>query len=130
MILIQTRLLIYIQIQQHMEQLIHRSSAISELSYLRILQLVHTQISSLVDDLKVYELPSTALRTFDSPELRRANAATAGSSTSTFSNMLETAMDELFIPYTEGQRYLEKESKSLGTLYTSLLGPFARFHVR
>ncbi|KAG5220232.1 Exocyst complex component [Salix suchowensis] len=50
----------------------------------------------------------------------------AGSSSSV-SAMLETAMEELFVPYTEGQRYLERESRSLGFLYSTLLAQFTRY---
>lgn len=43
--------------------------------------------------------------------------------------LLETALEELFVPYTEGQRYIEKESKSLGDLYAGYLAAFTRYHV-
>jgi hypothetical protein len=38
-------------------------------------------------------------------------------------------MEELFVPYTEGQRYLERESKSLTELYLDYLSAFTRYHV-
>jgi hypothetical protein len=44
--------------------------------------------------------------------------------------MLETAMEELFVHQTEGQRYLERESASLGQLYSNLLSNFTRYHAR
>lgn len=119
-------------IQQHMEQLLHRSNTMSDLSYLRILQLVHIQASNLVEDLKVYELSTVSLRTpYEATEFRRSiiGSTSSGSTTSaTVSTMLETAMEELFVPYTEGQRYLERESRSLGALYASLLSNFTRYH--
>lgn len=43
--------------------------------------------------------------------------------------MLDNALEELFMPYTEGQRYLERENKNLGTLYSTLLASFHRYHV-
>ena len=43
--------------------------------------------------------------------------------------MLETAMEELFVPYLEGSRYIERESKSLTELYASFLTTFNRYHV-
>ena len=43
--------------------------------------------------------------------------------------MLETAMEELFMPYTEGQKYIDRESKSLTELYANLLINFTQFHV-
>lgn len=115
-----------------MEQLLHRGSSISDLAYLRVLQLVHIQATSLVDDLKTYELPSVALRTpFEATEFRRTltGSAVPGTATSV-GTMLESAMEELFVPYTEGQRYLERESRSLGSLFSALLANFTRYHVR
>lgn len=39
-------------------------------------------------------------------------------------------MEELFVPYTEGQRYLEKESRCLVQLYSNYLEAFTKYHVR
>ncbi|KAI0368044.1 exocyst complex protein [Pilatotrama ljubarskyi] len=124
-------------IQHHLEQLVARTTNMPDLAFLRILQLVHQQTSILVEDLKAYELPSVVPRSpVDTSEFDRtvkglpastaANTATAA----TISTMLETAMEELFVPYTEGQRYLEKESRSLGELYTNYLAKFTRYHER
>lgn len=44
--------------------------------------------------------------------------------------MLDSAMEELFVPYTEGQRYMERELKNLGELYSLNLYGFAKWHVR
>ena len=108
-----------------MEHLLHKASTISDLAYLRVLQLVHGQATSLVEDLKTYELSVRA------PYGGSTGGPTPGSTTSTtMTAMLESAMEELFVPYTEGQRYLERESRSLGTLYTTLLMNFTRYHVR
>jgi hypothetical protein len=118
-----------------MEQLLNRGSAISDLAYLRILQLVHIQVSNLVEDLKAYELSSGIPRTpAEVTEFRRSitgsvPASTAGTAIAV-GHMLETGIEELFVPYTEGQRYLERESRSLGALYSGLLANFARYHVR
>lgn len=43
--------------------------------------------------------------------------------------MLESAMDELFVPYMEGTRYLDKEGKSLTELYAGKLLRFTNWHV-
>jgi len=118
-----------------MEQLLHKGSEISDLAYLRVLQLVHFQTSILVEDLKAHELPHMSPRTpYEATEFRRSltgSAPVTGLSTSAaISNMLETAMEELFVSYTEGQRYMERECKGLVFLYGNLLANFARFHVR
>ena len=117
-----------------MEQLLHKGSEISDLAYLRVLQLVHFQTSALVEDLKSHELPHMLPRTpYEATEFRRSltgSAPVTGPSTSAaISTMLETAMEELFVSYTEGQRYMERECKSLVFLYGNLLANFARFHV-
>ncbi|KAK1231808.1 Exocyst complex component 5 [Marasmius sp. AFHP31] len=112
-------------IQQHMENLLHKASTISDLAYLRVLQLVHGQATSLVEDLKAHELSVRA------PYGGSAGGpATGGATSTTMAAMLEAAMEELFVPYTEGQRYLERESRSLGTLYTTLLMNFTRYHAK
>ncbi|KAI0952330.1 hypothetical protein AcV7_008177 [Taiwanofungus camphoratus] len=122
-------------IQQYMEQLVNRASSLSDLAFLRILQLVHQQTSLLVEDLKAYEITSTVPR---SPSdlgdfnltLNGPHSTSASTTAVTVSTMLETAMEELFVPYIEGQRYLERESKSLGELYANYLVTFTRFHER
>ncbi|TDL29692.1 exocyst complex protein [Rickenella mellea] len=122
-------------IQQHMEQLLNRGSALSSLAFLRILQLVHIQVSNLIEDLKMYELATSTPRSPVEPsEFRRSvsNSSASSSSGSTshvaLGTMLETATEELFVPYTEGQRYLERESKSLGELYSTYLERFTKYH--
>ena len=118
-----------------MEQLLNNAS--TTLSFLRILQLVHVQVSSLVEDLKVYELTTSTPRSpNETAELRRSleglSAVTSSPNLMTISLtvMLENAMEELFVPYTEGSRYLDREAKSLGELYTKYLSRFSKYHVR
>lgn len=43
--------------------------------------------------------------------------------------MLENAMEELFVRYTEGTKYIERESKSLGEMYVAYLAKFTKYHV-
>jgi hypothetical protein len=118
-----------------MEHLLHRAASISDLGYLRVLQLVHIQASNLVEDLKNYELPHVSPRTpYEATEFRRTlsgstNLGPAAGTSAAVSTMLETAMEELFVPYIEGARYLERESRSLGALYANLLTNFTRYHV-
>ncbi|KAF8484813.1 exocyst complex component Sec10 [Russula ochroleuca] len=116
-------------IQQHMEQLLTRAGNMSELAFLRVLQLIHAQTSVLVDELKSYDMPSTMPR---SPvqNIGLSSAVPGGAGATAISSILETAMEELFVPYTEGQRYLERESKSLAELYSGYLSTFTRYHER
>lgn len=124
----------YLQIQQYMEQLLNKGSSLSDLAYLRTLQLVHNQTSTLVEDMKAHELPSItpSKSSLEAGKFRRVlSGSLPGSGPSTapiVSAMLENAMAELFVPYIEGQKYLDRESKSLGELYAGLLANFTRYH--
>lgn len=118
-----------------MEQLLTRAGNMSDLAFLRVLQLIHSQTSVLIEDLKSYDVPSSTPRSPVqdiglSRSLTGLPAAVPGGAGSTaISSILETAMEELFVPYTEGQRYLERESKSLTELYSGYLSAFTRYHV-
>ena len=118
-----------------MEQLLTRAGNMSDLAFLRVLQLIHSQTSVLIEDLKSYDVPSTTPRSpVQNIGLSRAltgppAAAPGGSGSTAISSILETAMEELFVPYTEGQRYLERESKNLTELYSGYLSTFTRYHV-
>jgi len=124
------------QIQQHLEQLLNRISPSSDLAFLRILQLVHHQTSTLVEDLKAYELPTFVPRSPADSDINKTfnvSLPAVGHSSvisASITTLLETALEELFVPYTEGQRYIEKEGKSLGDLYAGHLTIFTRYHVR
>ncbi|KAG8820317.1 Exocyst complex component 5 [Serendipita sp. 399] len=119
-------------IQQYMEALLNRAAAVSALAFLRILRLAHSQTTNLVDFLKSYD-PSTAL--FRYSENKSTNVSKLGGATSSapgpniaLSMMLDGAMEELFVPYTEGQRYMERELKSLSELFVMNLYPFGKWH--
>jgi exocyst complex component 5 len=118
-----------------MEQLLTRAGNMSDLAFLRVLQLIHLQTSVLIDDLKSYDVPSTTpgspVQNIGLSRLLAGPAVTpAGAGSTAISSILETAMEELFVPYTEGQRYLERESKNLTELYSGYLSAFTRYHVR
>ena len=110
-----------------MEVILNKALTSSRLSYLRALQLCHAQTSTLVNDLKGKDPAFVAFR---------AESFSAGSSqfvvpsSQSLTGMLETAMEELFATYIEGQRALEIEVISLGELYSTYLDRFTRFHVR
>jgi hypothetical protein len=107
----------------------------SDLAFLRVLQLIHSQTSVLIEDLKNYDVPSSTPRSpvqnigLSRPLTGPPAAAPGGAGSTAISSILETAMEELFVPYTEGQRYLERESKDLTELYSGYLSAFTRFHV-
>ena len=118
--------------------LLTKSQAVSNLSYLRMLHFSHVLTSKLVNDLKESDFGSAlASRSTDANSAlgADADAATllASGNTGTvvaIGTMLENAMEELFVPYNEGSKYLEKESKSLGELYAVYLDRFTKYNVR
>jgi len=115
--------IISFQIQQYLEQLLNKAAQLSPLAFLRMLKVSHAQAAALVDVLKSYDLSQMTTRSTD------ANRGAAQSSSVAISTMLDASMDELFVPYIEGSRYLEKETKCLTELYMLNLYPFSRWHV-
>lgn len=77
--------------------------------------------SALLEDLKAYDTILAA------PTLAAARVAPGSGP---LAGMLDHAMEEIFVPWLEGTRYLESESKNLVELYGGLLSRFTRYHVR
>ena len=99
-------------IQQKLEMVLDKASAISALAFLRALQTSKTYISSMVEDLKTHGLT-------EHPE--PASVQTAA--------ILDQQMDELFVPYSIGSSYIDREKRSLEELYSSLLFKYTTYHV-
>jgi exocyst complex component 5 len=85
----------------------------SDLTYLRILQSSRGALASLVDDLKGIKYKSIQ----------------AVESMSSITGTLDHNLDELFVPYLENSRYIDREIKSLQELYSSFLYKYNGFHV-
>ncbi|GJJ10552.1 hypothetical protein Clacol_004779 [Clathrus columnatus] len=116
-------------IQQYLEVLFNKASNISQLSFLRMLNLAHSKTLALVESLKAYDLAHVTARLASDRAASDNLATTSGpGQVVSVATMLETATDELFMPYIEGQKYLERESKSLAELYSNLLYKFNRYH--
>lgn len=99
-----------------------RAAAISTLAVLRILNLTHSLCASLVHDLKEYDMVF-------SNEAGSSSLRGGMSGTGPLSVLLDHAMEEMFVPWLEGSRYLESENKNLVELYAGLLSRFTRYHV-
>lgn len=104
-------------IQQQIETLVNRASGISTLAFLRVLHLTHAMCVSLVEDLKGYE----GTLSVGPAKLTEAGAGPLAA-------MLEQALDEIYVPWLEGPRYLDGEGKNLVELYGGLLSRFTRYH--
>jgi len=90
-----------------------RAEQNSSLSYLRLLQSSRNALSTLVDDLKAVNYKGIV----------------GVESLSSISATLDQNLDDLFVPYLENSRYVEREVKSLQELYSSLLYKYNGFHV-
>ncbi len=104
-------------IQQHIETLVNRASGISTLAFLRVLHLTHAMCISLVEDLMGYE-----------GTLGVGPSKLTDAGTGPLAAMLDQAIDEIYVPWLEGTRYLDSESKNLVELYGGLLSRFTRYH--
>lgn len=107
-------------IQQHIERLVERASTISTLAFLRTLHLTHSMCASLVDNLKSYE-GTLGVGVAGPSKL-------ADSATGPLAALLDQALEEIYVPWLEGTRYLDCESKNLVELYGGLLSRFTRYH--
>lgn len=111
-------------IQTKIEDLLEQSRAISNFAFLRMLHISRMTISGLVDDLKKYDTLSSSIKS-------TGNALVAPgtfSGPSGISMMLDQALDELFVPYMEGERYISLECQSLTELYAGFLSTFTLYH--
>ncbi|SPO19991.1 related to exocyst complex 100 kDa component [Ustilago trichophora] len=125
----------------------------SHLAFLRALHMARSSALSLVNDLKLYDYrgagivgPSSSGNSgssnganngdgvlSDSLTLLGSDAVAAaghlaGASASPLAAMLDQSVEELFVPYMEGIRYIDRESRSLSDLYAGLLTRFITFH--
>lgn len=123
---IQLRVLVCLQIQIHIEQLISvAASSSSTLAHLRVIHLAHQLTFALVQDLKSADL-------FKSATVLSSSLVSGSNSTlsNTVAAMLDQSFEELFVPYIEAAKYLDKECTCLNELYASYLLRFLTWHVR
>ena len=126
---------------------------VSQLAFLRALHMARSSALTLVNDLKLYDYrgagivgPSHLAGGSGSNDANGVNAGAsnsltllgsdavaaagqlAGASASPLAAMLDQSVEELFVPYMEGIRYIDRESRSLADLYAGLLYKFITFH--
>lgn len=99
------------KVQQRLEMVLEKAMTVSSLAFLRSLQAARSCITALVDDLKVHGLT-------EHPDPASLQTTVT----------LDQQLDELFVPYLVGSSYIDKEKKSLGELYSSLLFKFTIYH--
>ncbi|CAO0793270.1 unnamed protein product [Mucor circinelloides] len=103
-------------IQDHIEHLLSRSQKYSHLAYLRTLASTHAETKRLIENLKFYCDKEVSLK--DAADVN--GLVTSASPDET----LDRCMDDLFVPYTEGDRYLRKEVESLSELFGNIVSEF------
>ena len=104
-----------------MESLVSQATKISTLAVLRVLHLAHASCTTLIEDLKQYDISL-------SDPVNSGNDQANGP-TRTVAGLLDHSMEELFVPWLEGTRFVEAESKNLVELYGGVLSRFTRYHV-
>lgn len=121
----------------------------SHLAFLRALHMARSGALGLVNDLKLYDYkgagiiaPSSTVHggtgnngdgvLSDSLTLLGSDAvaaaAHAGAAASPLAAMLDQSVEDIFVPYMEGIRYIDRESHSLSDLYAGLLSRFITYH--
>lgn len=111
-------------IQQFIETLLERSQAKSTLAYLRTLLSIHEHTIHLVKDLKTCE---DTLKVGINANVKGSNISVT---TQPLSQTLDRCLDDLFVPFLEGDRYLEKELQSLCEIYDSMLAKFTAYQLQ
>ncbi|KAI8985304.1 exocyst complex component Sec10-like protein [Pilobolus umbonatus] len=102
--------------QEHIELLLSKSKKYSHLAYLRTLASAHAETKRLVENLKFYCDKEASLK--DTINTNGFDISASPDET------LDRAMDDLFVPYTEGDRYVKKETESLNELFANIVSEF------
>lgn len=103
-------------IQDHIESLLTKSKRYSHLAYLRTLASTHAETKRLIENLKFYCDKEVSLK--DAADVN--GLVTSASPDET----LDRCMDDLFVPYTEGDRYVKKEIENLSELFGKIVSEF------
>lgn len=104
-----------------------RSCALALVTDLKVYDFRSASGGSLVAESHTMSLMSTHLGGA-SPDPSSANSGGAVGSGSVMGAMLDQAVEELFVPYMEGMKYLDRESRNLTELYAAYLLKFSNYH--
>lgn len=103
--------------------MLERAQSKSTLAYLRTLLSIHEHTIVLVNDLKKCE---DTLKIGVNTNIKGSNVSVT---TQPLAQTLDRCLDDLFVPYLEGDRYLEKELQSLCEVYDTMLAKFTAYQV-
>jgi hypothetical protein len=118
----------------YVERLLSSADSASSLAFLRMLKVAHQSTSALIGEVNSIDLFKTA-----SALTSISNLSTSASTPiinhipvglAAVTHMLDQSLEDLFIPYTEGTRYMDREVKNLNELYAGCLLKFLNWHVR
>lgn len=125
------------------------SGSESNLAFLRALQMARGMSLDLVNDLKVYDFRGAGIVAISRSDSIGSDSLSNGMSRrshvgangevgilgsagapggSALSAVLDSAVEELFVPYMEGVKYVERESRSLTELFAAYLYRFSQYH--
>ncbi|KAJ3332666.1 Exocyst complex component 5 [Blyttiomyces sp. JEL0837] len=102
---------ISMKIQNMLERLLENSGNLSELNYLRVLESVHASTSALIADLQKFN-----------KEFITSKVDEFG-----LTIVIERSFDDLFVPYTSGDRYIELERSCLKRQLEETLEVFTNY---
>ncbi|KAI9287599.1 exocyst complex component Sec10-like protein [Umbelopsis sp. AD052] len=106
-------------IQNLVEQLLEQGENISHLAFLRTLASTHAETVRLVENLK----------SFCDNEMKLASSKDSSpnwNSSQSLSASIDRCMEDLFVPYTEGDRYMKREQQALYEIFGSIISSFLR----
>lgn len=110
-------------IQSYFEALMGKAERESTLAFLRALHSAYTSTAALVEDVKAFDFQSKTTAGENVAE----NGNTSSSATA-MTTILDQSFDDLFVPFMESNRYIERERRSLSELYGSFLVKFTKYH--
>ncbi|KAI8051452.1 exocyst complex component Sec10-like protein [Syncephalis plumigaleata] len=124
-----------LSIQNYMVKLLNRAESVSNVAFLRILAACHARTMVTVREIRRFD--DLVVRPSIKGTAEQANAEGASNSdvlfrpsmskdsaSATLSACVDRCMEDLFAPYTENNRYLNRERQALTEVFTRILKPF------
>jgi hypothetical protein len=96
---------------------------VSHLAFLRTLASTHAETVRLVENLKSYCDNDIKLAS-------SKDSTSSWNSSQSLSASIDRCMEDLFVPYTEGDRYMKREQQALYEIFGSIISSFLRSMVR
>ncbi|KAI9596433.1 exocyst complex component Sec10-like protein, partial [Syncephalis fuscata] len=122
-------------IQNYMVKLLNRAETLSGLAFLRVLAACHARAMMTVREIRRFDDMVVRPSIKGSAEQAHAEGVSSSdalfrpsmnknSASATLSACVDRCMEDLFAPYTENNRYLNRERQALSEVFTRILKPF------